>query len=367
MYTNDGSLWTLSSDGSTNQLTTSGDVVDVLLSNDRKRIVYIRQSFQPELFELRAINADGTNDRQILSQETLDALYPLDGALHYLTSQMKFIPGTHMLLFNTRATFDGPGLVKNDDLYRLNVDTGEMTQLIARERGGDFSISPDGSMLALSQADSISMAAIDGTNLRPDLVTFSPIITYSEYQYYPIPVWAPDSSGFGVFIPSQDPLADDPNGTVLVVPTEAAPRAFEPIAGQTFFPQSNGGSLLSPDLQTVAFLRQDDQGQADQLFLSDLDGTNSRLYDQGDIQWIGWNPDGSRFAFRKNQTSLVFGSPQNNPQPLAEGRSLQWLSAEIFSVQAGQRGDWTLILGHVDGTTKMLVQPSGESLAYDIK
>jgi hypothetical protein len=224
-YTNDGNLWTLSPGGDTRQLNSSGDVVAVLISDDRSLIVYVRQSFQPDLFEVRAINADGTNDRQVLSQDTLDSLYPLDGALHYVTSQLDFIPSTHLLLFNTRAVFDGPGLVKNDDLYQLDVDSGEVSQLIPRERGGDFSISPDGLKLAISKADSISIASIDGSNVRTDLVTFQPIITYSEYQYYPLPVWSPDSTRFGVFIPSSDPLAENPGGTVWLVPAEESPRS----------------------------------------------------------------------------------------------------------------------------------------------
>jgi hypothetical protein len=366
-YTNDGNVWTLSPDGSALQLTTSGDVVDLLLSDDRQLLVYTRQSAQSDLFEVRAAATDGSSDRQILSQEALDSLYPLDGALHFLTSQMEFIPGTHVLLFNTRATFDGPGLVKNDDLYRLDVDTGEFIQIITRERGGDFTISPDGKTLALSQPDSIALASIDGSDLRPGLVTFQPVITYSEYQYYPIPVWAPDSTKFGVFIPSSDPLAEEPGGTVWILPLEGAPRSFPPIKGDVFFPQSNGGSLLSPDLQTVAFLREDDQGQAELLFLSNLDGSNSRLYEQGDIHWIGWNEDGSLFAFRRSETNLTLGRPGSNPQSLADGRSLRWQTPEIYVVQAGQRGAWTLSLGHVDGTIKELVQPAGEVLVYELR
>ncbi len=363
-YTDDGNLWTLTPGGSGQQLTSSGDVIEVLLSSDRQLIVYVRQSLQPDIFEVRAINADGRNDRQILSQDTLDNLYPLDGALHYLTSQMEFIPGTYALLFNTRAVFDGPGLVKNDDLYRLDVDTGELAELIAREQGGDFLISPDGEKLAISQADSIAMAGVDGSNLRPDLVTFQPIITYSEYQYYPVMVWATDSTRFGVFIPSSDPLAENPSGTVWIVPIENPAQSFTPIQGQVFFPQSNGRSLLSADLQTVAFVREDEDSS---LFISNLDGTDSRPYDQGDLQWIGWSPDGSHFAYRREQVRLALGRPEADPRPLADGRSLRWLSSELYIVQSGQRGDWSLTLGHVDGTTKALVQPESETLVYDIR
>lgn len=364
VYTNNGDLWALTPEGTTRQLTSVGDVADVLLSSDRRLIVYVRQSFQSDLFELRAINADGSGDRQILSQATLDGLYPLDGALHYLPSQMEFIPNTYSLLFNTRAVFDGPGLVKNDDLYRLNVDTAELTPLIGRERGGDFQISPDGEKLAISQPDSIAMADIDGSNLRPDLVSFQPVITYSEYQYYPVMVWANDSSRFGVFIPSSDPLAENPSGTVWIVPVEGIPQSFAPIQGQIFFPQSNGRSLLSADMQTVVFLREDGESS---LYLSNVDGSDSRLYDQGSLQWQGWNTDGSSFAYRRAEVRLALGRPDTDPRPLADGRTLRWLSPELFLIQSGQRGDWSLTLGHVDGTTRTLVQPEGDSPVYDIR
>lgn len=366
-YTSDGNLWTLSPDGSSEQLTTTGDVVEMLISDDRQVIVYVRQAFQPEVFELRAINTDGSSDRQLLSQETLDALYPLDGALHYLTAQVEFVPGTHTLLFNTRATFEGPGLAKNDDLHQINVDTGERTQLLERERGGDFTISPDGQRLAISQADSIGVANIDGTNLRPDLVTFQPIITYSEYQWYPVLVWADDGSRFGVFLPSADPLAEDPSGTVWIVPVSGTPQSFPPIQGQAFFPQSNGASLLSPDLQTVAIIREDSQRQTQVLSLANVDGSNSRMYDQGGLQWIGWGPDASHFAYLRDQNSLTLGIPGGSPQPLGEGRSLRWLTGSLYTVQSGQYGDWSLIMGQINGPTKELVRLTSDWLTYDVR
>ncbi|MDF1501105.1 MAG: hypothetical protein P1P76_11615 [Anaerolineales bacterium] len=367
VYTSDGNLWTLSPDGSSQQLTTTGDVVEMLISDDRQVIVYVRQAFQPEVFELRAINTDGSGDRQLLSQETLDALYPLNGALHYLTSQLEFIPGTHTLLFNTRATFEGPGLAKNDDLHQLNVDTGERTQLLERGRGGDFTISPDRQRLAISQADSIGVVNIDGTNLRPDLVTFQPIVTYSEYQWYPVVVWADDASRFGVFLPSADPLAENPNGTVWIVPVSGTPQSFSPIQGQAFFPQSNRNSLLSPDLQTVAFLREDSQNQTQVLLLANVDGSNSRTYDQGDLQWIGWGPDAAHFAYIRDQNSLTLGTPGGSPQPLTEGRSLRWLTGSLYTVQSGQHGDWTLIMGQINGPTKELVRLTSDWLTYDVR
>jgi hypothetical protein len=366
-YTYEGDLWIRKPDGSGEQLTSNGDVVDVLLSEDRSLVVYARLSAQSYEFELRAIRLDGGDDRQIISQETLDSLYPLDEALHFQISQVEFIPGSHSLLFNTRATYDAPGSLKNDDLYLLNVDTGELSLVLSRQQGGDFFISPDGEKLAISRADSISMASIDGSGLSTNLVTFQPIITYSEYRYYPVIVWAPGSTQVGVFIPSADPLADEPSGTVWIIPVEGEPRSFPPISGQAFFPQTNGNSLLSPDMQSVAILREGGAGQATMLVLSDPDGSNSRPYAQGDIQWIGWNSDGSHFAFRRDNATIVLGSPQADPQPLASGRSLRWVASDLYVAQAGQRGNWSLMLGNINGTASLLLQLSSESLLYDLR
>lgn len=367
VYTHDGNVWTMAADGKTQQLITAGDVVDVLLSDDRQIVTYVRQTFQPQHFEVRAISTDGSNDRQILSQAALDSLYPLDGPLHYLTSQMEFIPGSHTLLFNTRAVFDGPGLVKNDDLYKLNLDTGERSQILTREKGGDFEISPDGKYIAIARADSIAIAAIDGTNLRPDLVTFQPVITYSEYQYYPVLVWAPDSSRFGVLLPSTDPLVDNPSGTVWIVPVDGTPQSFQSIQEQVFFPQTNGQSLLSPDLQKVAFLHSDGQDQATTLLVANVDGSSSQVYDQGDLQWVGWTPDGFGFAYLREGVNLTFGRNGSAPQPLAEGRVLRWLTDRLYLAQSGQYGDWTLKLGEIGGAAVRLVQPVSASVVFDIR
>ena len=63
----------------------------------------------------------------------------------------------------------------------------------------------------------MGIANINGSNLQMDLVTFTPVITYSEYMYTPPPVWALDSSAYGVAIPSEDPLAPNPTGTVWII------------------------------------------------------------------------------------------------------------------------------------------------------
>jgi hypothetical protein len=103
------------------------------------------------------------------------------------------------------------------------------------------------------------------------------------------------------------------------------------------------------------------------LYLANLDGTNSRVYAQGDLQWLGWNPEGNRFAFLRGEGRLTLGNTDSSPQPLPDGRSLRWLTSELFMVQSGQRGDWKLTLGHTNGTTRDLVQPAGDALTYDLR
>ncbi len=117
----------------------------------------------------------------------------------------------------------------------------------------------------------------------------------------------------------------------------------------------------------IAFLRAGEQGQADMLYLGNIDGSNSRVYDRADIQWFGWSPGGGHFAYQRDDARLTLGDPDANPQPLTEGRSFRWLTDELYLAQSGQAGEWTLKLGHIDGETKVLIQPSGDGLAYDLR
>ncbi|MFN2148308.1 MAG: hypothetical protein ACK2T2_07930 [Anaerolineales bacterium] len=343
-----------------------GVILSLVLSEDGRTIVYGRSDERGENYELRAVDSNGANDRLLLDESTLDALHPLGMALHIRPSQMGFIPGTHRLLVNTRGIFEGPGLAKYDDLLALDVDSGTLTELLPAGQGGDFYLAPNAQRMVLSQSDNLSLANVDGGSRQADVIQFDPVITYSEYAYYPVPRWAPDSSRFGVIIPSPDPLASDPGGTVWIAEADGGPaESMAVLDGDTFFPQSFGSPLISPELLDLAFLRTMGNSNERELYLARVDGSSEQLYVTGNLAWVSWNPDSIRFVYRIQPDQYFLGSKGANPQLLGQGRRLEWIDENTFLLLAGQVGSWQLSLKDVGGGSTMLVDIASDSLIYD--
>jgi hypothetical protein len=83
-------------------------------------------------------------------------------------------------------------------------------------------------------------------------LTFPAMITYSEGQYYPSPVWAADSSRLRVCIPPTDPLANPNEMTLSVyeIPTDGSAAVLL----KTFQVRPFSKFELSPDLTLLAYL-----------------------------------------------------------------------------------------------------------------
>ena len=368
VYTHQGNPWVIVDDEPPRQLSQAGDTVDVLISDDARRIVFIRlerSQNDPEPVEVRAVNLDGTNEVVLLEKGELDSLYPLEDFLHYNVSSIKFIPDTHQLLLNTRGLFAGPGLIKNDDLLRLDSNTGELTQLLSRGQGGDFHPSPDGSRLVLVQPDSVSLADIDGSNLQSDVLTFDPIITYSEFQYYPPVLWQDDSQAAGMVIPNPDILADNLFGTAWRLPRDGgAAEQLLQVNGMVYFPQQSGGSVLSPTFDRLVTI-QGEQG-ARELTLVDLPNGQSQIYDTGAIEWKGWAPDGQHFIYSKGEpTEIQLGTLGSAPQALVSGIDFQWTNASDFLFLSGSQENWTLRAGTTEGSVEDLAQSDSRFTEFD--
>lgn len=348
-------------------LTAAENVERIWISDDGLKVVYARRASPESPVEVHSMNFDGSGEMTLLTPAELDALYPLEDFLHRDLSRMAFIPGTHRLLFNTRAIFDGPGLFKYDDILSLDADTGEMTEILAPGAGGDFTISPDGGTMAIVRPDSISLAVVDGSGLRPELVTYSPVITYSEFMYYVQPVWKPDGSAVGVVIPSEDPLADATHGTVWRIPADSGPaESLGPVAGEFYFSQSSSTTLLSPDLNRLAFRRETATINIYDLLISNADGSAENIYATGGIQWHGWAPDSTHFAYTQDgPMDLYVGELGQPPQPVGVCTQLRWMNADSFLCLSGSRGAWSLMDGGVDGSLSTLASPEGDFIAFD--
>jgi hypothetical protein len=161
--------------------------------------------------------------------------------------QIAWIPGTHELAFNTRQSFM-VGYLLNDNLRRVNADTGEglsqgegLTQselltLLPSRQGGMFTYSPNGSRIAIATRNKLFLVDADASNRSQDLLSFEEVLTSSEYRFYPQPIWTGDSASLLVSIPPRDPLAArDQLITIWRVPTNDSAAVQLGSVPATFF------------------------------------------------------------------------------------------------------------------------------------
>jgi len=366
IYTDAGNIWVLEEDGSSHQLTFDGGTTDVFLSDDGVRVAYLWRADVGAHSELRAINADGGEASVLLTAGELDALYPIsEGTIGTDVSQVAFLPGTHRLIFNTYLIPEFMGFMKHNDLWSIDADTGEMISLLSAGEGGDFAIAPDASQIAVIRPTSVGVINADGTNPRPDLVTFPSVITYSEFYFYPLVIWNPEATALVASVPSEDPLAATSSGTLWRIPANAGPAASLATIPGGFYFHFSRTPAVSPDLSRVAFTRHAGADDED-LYLAQADGTGEVIYTTGDVDWAGWAPDSNHFAFTLGTPSdLMIGAAGEPPTPIGSGIRFRWVSATEYLFLAGTGGSWTLTRGTIGGPPEPLVSPAGDSISYD--
>jgi len=362
-YTDGGNVAFLAGAGPASRLTAGGGIEQVRISDDGRKIAYTRRAVADQPVELRAVNSDGSGDALFMSPADFDALYPLAGALHHDLYAFEFIPGTHQLLINTRSIFEGPGLAKHDDLLRIDSDTLARTMLLAPGTGGDFTVSPDGRYLALVRHDAIEIRLADGSPSGSGVITYEPVITYSEYAYYAQPVWNPASTMIGVAIPSADPLAPATTGSTWQLPVGAPATLVSTIPGQ-FFLFSASRPLVSPDLAHIAYARPTTTPNVWNLYRASIDGSGEALVGTYDA-WMGWSPDGARLVYAAGgPMNLMVGDLAGGTAPLVTGTDLRWTSPEEFVFLSGSMGAWTLQRGRVGAPPSPLASPAGDFIDY---
>ena len=328
VYISDRNVWFYQDGGAPIQLTTSGNAERVAISRDGQWAAFLWYNSSSDAYELHAVQTATGTESVLLTQADLDTFYPLDGALHQVPYQFEFVLGSHTLLMNTRRTFEGPGLVLNNDLWSIDVETGVRTSLLTLGLGGDFYLSPSGSQIALVQADTIGFANADGTDRSPNHLTFLPVITYSEYQYYPVAVWAPDESAIAVVIPPEDPFISD-TAQVWRLPVGGGSTHLVDLLGFNFFRNQRRTPLISPDLSKVAFMRETAPNNFD-LVVTPLDGSPETVFASGDITWQGWNPDSTRMVHGVTPLNYMLVGSGITPTGLGFGMYLRWVDADTY-------------------------------------
>jgi hypothetical protein len=362
-YTRAGDAWLWREGGTPKQYTYNGQVMDVRLSDDGQVLAYLKQ-LDDTHFELWAVNGDGTGDRALVSGEFLNNIDPRAYAV--APHRYEWVPGTHMLAFNTRQVFQGPGLIQYNDLNLVDADTGEIKTLLPIGEGGDFYYSPDGSQIALTTSETIVLVNADGTNRRRAL-EFQPVNTASEYQFYPAPVWSPDSSRLMVVIPPQDPWSRPlAPSTLYHLPVDGTPAVQMMNIEAMYVP---GYQLISPDLQYLVYTKEvgapeENLREVRIVRLSDL--SDSLVQTGTLLMSYGWLTPGL-FVFTGGETTETYFSTTELIAPvlLGSGGAQFTTSSSEKVVYAMGNTTWTLNLLS-EGATQLIDTFDGNLPVIDL-
>jgi hypothetical protein len=278
------------------QLTSAGGARNPVLSGDGQVVAFIRNG------ELWAVNADGTNERQLVSTAYLAGL-----ASGGDTAEVKTIvwrPGTHMIYFNTVVVAAIVGYrIPQADLLSIDADGSAdlVADLESSGSGGEPYFSPDGTIVALSQPDKIIYMEVSGAYWNVAL-TFANVLTYSEWSYYPEIVWLPDSSGVRVVIPAADPLGDPTQpSTFWNVPVSGTPSILTTFVAAPAFASF---PYISPDSNVVLYQAENPGGVEIHSIRSDGMDTFYTSYPSGTVEIEGWTPDSVHFMVHHLPTQI---------------------------------------------------------------
>lgn len=358
-YLSSGDIWAWDEAAGARQLTRFGDVSTLTISGDGQRIAFQRQISDNEV-ELWVVDAAGGNPRVL---EDVPALKDMDpGALGVAPNQVEWIPGTHVLAYNTRQLLQGPGAVQYNDLRLVDADNLEHSTLLAPGDGGMFYYSPDAGRIAVVTSEKIFLMNSDGSD-RLEVLSYTPVLTYSEYAYYAKPVWAPDGSHLRVAIPPSDPLSNPAQPTGLwYIPAEGgAAQQVGSVVANMF---SGSEPFFSPALDRIAYIRRTGAPESNQyeLHLAAPDGSDDTVYTSGgNLFFDSWTDEAGRFIYNQQSEGgpvYYLGSLGAEPAalsgqgPALPGQgpgiaSLKWLGEGKYLVLTGSYASqsWSLLFG----------------------
>ena len=381
VYTNEGRLWIIEGDAPERALTSGpGDSVPIL-SPDGRWVVY-RHEVPPgpsdlPRFELRVIGTDGTRELALLPVDELPGEMgsPIESEVLVLLDQLPFqvdwYPDSSAIAFNTRIEY-GYGLATRDDLWRADLETGELTQIVTDGQGGAFAFSPNGECVAAGGTTSVVLMRADGSDFRTAFA-FDRVNTASEYPYLPHPVWAPDSSYALIAVSSSEPFGPDPAGTVWRIPVAGDAAELVTLPGEFLF-LTMSDAMWSADRTQMAYTVPVDlsSGVSD-LVIADVDGSGSTTYASGDIEFLSWAPDGSRFVYSQDMRSTALvGQSGRDPLPLAmpdgDARlmTVHWANADTVVYTVVEDGSFSIWLHTVGGETREITRGSGAYPDVDV-
>ncbi len=343
------------------QLTTTGDVHAAYVSPDGT-LVALARSADETTYSLDVVNSDGTGLRTLITAEEFAAFpRPVD-ALSSIPNQVEWLPNSHVIVMNTRIVFEGPGYATGENLYLINADDGSVSApiTIADTWSFRYTISPDGSMVAISLPEGIEIFNLNGSTLKRKVLAYEFVNTASEYAWVASPVWSADSQTLAAAVPPKDPFTDSvEDSTVWRVSADGLSGEMTFSHKMTYSP--GGFAFISPDLSKILYLTQPDPLANGQyaLNLSNLDGTDAIEYAVGSFFAgpVAWSTDSTKFYYYDSDSGAYIGQQGQAPQLLPDFsnvRTVEWIDDSRFIGVSGPEGGWKLLLGTVDSPTGVI-------------
>jgi hypothetical protein len=373
VFTKEGDVWRWREGGETVRLTQLGDVREVISSDDGLVISFVRGSDESAVYngreeyrtpELWAVNNDGSNVRQLLSADELIALAgDASPGLRADFHELSWVSGQHVLAFDVFPW--GLGARPRDAIWLIDADTGERRVLLPPGKAGNFVYTPDGGQIALIGPTAISLVNADGSDLRPNLVTY-PGAGLGEHTYRPSVWWSADSRSLRTVVPTTSEYDAVMPFAIWNVPVRGtSPAQLGTVVASGF------SVSLSPDLATIAFWRPDSpRSNLRDLYLANADGTGEGVYHADyDLEFLGWAPDSEHFAFWKfGEWIPQLGQLCGGFVPLTDvsTASFRWIDASRFLFVSSPKasrlrppdlfGPWELRLGTVGGASILIAR-----------
>lgn len=259
----------------------------------------------------------------------------------YYPRYLAWSPDSRFIYFDTIRTSD-LGNAVTDDLFRIELDTNAVTQILPAGLGGQPQVSPDGSRIATAGQQGITLANADGSQALQVLTYSEQPLTQWEMDAPPL-VWLLDNSAFLTVISMEEQLSEKYGKEYTLFRVSAADGTVQELGR---FSIQDGALYLSPDGRYMIY--QEYEGEDAPLFAKlhfvPLDGSEQSWVAGGEnAQFVDWLPDTNGYLYvldsdRQMYTSYYGGPPDQPavedafPQPFLD---LEWLSDQDFVVMTG--------------------------------
>lgn len=315
-YVDEGNLYLQDGSNRPVQLTDSGEDGHPIFSDDGEEIVFFRGAVPHDLY---AINADGSQERALVTNETLMALgHGYDDLSE--VGNLSFAPGSHRLLLNTQERNSNGFTTNSRDLLRVDTDTGEVRSVFPPGQVSGFKVSPNGRLVAINMSGHVDIVTIDGQVVRRNLVTYAPT---QPDELFPRLFWLPDSTELIVFLPAETEYermgAGPPTYTVwryALDGSAAVQVLIDPLPKGSSHP-------VSPDGNWILYEYLDHTIPIFEVYLGDLRNGSTRVYSTETTNAY-WGPD-SKHIILEGEKELFLGTVDNLPIPVDRGRFLGWV------------------------------------------